>query len=55
MVSTLKKKHQMGQHRLLSDTHLNEFMERHKFADRSFENLIPMIQGQSPLVSMSVR
>ena len=50
MVAKMKKKDQTGQHRLLLETHLTEFMWRRKFGDRPFENLIRMIQEQYPLV-----
>ena len=38
MVVEMKKKNQMGQHRSLLETHLNEFKWRRKFGDHPFEN-----------------
>ncbi|CAF1350933.1 unnamed protein product [Adineta ricciae] len=50
MVAKIRKKNQMGQHRSLLDSHLAEFIWRRKFGNRSFENLIRIIQEVYPAV-----
>ena len=45
-----EERYQIDQHLSLLCTHLSEFMWRHKFGGRPFENLIRMVQEQYQLV-----